>query len=65
MKVVYQDAWVPARALELIEDEGVTWTMGATPFVMDSVAASASGRATFQRCATSRAPALRFRPTLI
>ncbi|HCB58786.1 MAG TPA: long-chain fatty acid--CoA ligase [Arthrobacter bacterium] len=39
MKVVYQDVWVPDRALELIQDEGVTWTMGATPFVMDSVAA--------------------------
>lgn len=39
MKVVYQDLWDPHRMLELVEDEGVTWTMGATPFALDAVAA--------------------------
>ena len=39
MKVVYQDEWTPGRMLELIEDEGVTWTMGAAAFVLDALAA--------------------------
>jgi cyclohexanecarboxylate-CoA ligase len=32
---VYMDVWHAARAVELIEAEGVTWTMGATPFLSD------------------------------
>jgi cyclohexanecarboxylate-CoA ligase len=32
---VYMDVWQPARAVELIASEGVTWTMGATPFLSD------------------------------
>jgi cyclohexanecarboxylate-CoA ligase len=32
---VYMDIWRPARAIELIASEGVTWTMGATPFLSD------------------------------
>jgi len=39
MKVVYQDLWVAQRMLELVEDEAVTWTMGATPFVIDAIEA--------------------------
>lgn len=39
MKVVYQDAWQPEQALEVFVEEGVTWTVGATTFVMDLVAA--------------------------
>ena len=39
MKVVYQDLWVAKRMLELVEDEAVTWTMGATPFVIDAIEA--------------------------
>lgn len=32
---VYMDVWQATRAVELIEAEGVTWTMGATPFLSD------------------------------
>ena len=32
---VYMDVWQAARAIELIEAEGVTLTMGATPFLSD------------------------------
>jgi cyclohexanecarboxylate-CoA ligase len=35
MKTVFQDQWDPGRALELIEDEGVTLTMGSTTFLVD------------------------------
>lgn len=42
MKVVYQDVWVADTALHLIEEERVTWTMGATPFVTDAVNAAES-----------------------
>ncbi|WP_089720879.1 AMP-binding protein [Candidatus Entotheonella palauensis] len=34
-KGVFMDVWQAARAVELIEAEGVTWTMGATPFLSD------------------------------
>lgn len=33
--VVLMESWDPARALSLIEGEGVTWFMGATPFLSD------------------------------
>ncbi|MFT7600813.1 MAG: cyclohexanecarboxylate-CoA ligase [Acidimicrobiales bacterium] len=39
MKIVYQDAWDPEGMLDAIESEGVTWTVSATAFVMDLVAA--------------------------
>ncbi|MEE8304195.1 MAG: AMP-binding protein [Candidatus Tectomicrobia bacterium] len=32
---VYMDVWNAAKAVELIEAEGVTWSMGATPFLSD------------------------------
>lgn len=38
-KVVYQDVWNPEEALAVMSDEGVTWSMGATPFVLDLVEA--------------------------
>lgn len=39
MKVVYQDIWNPDAVLRLIGDEGVTFTMGSTAFVLDACAA--------------------------
>ncbi len=39
MKVVYQDAWQPEEALDLFSAEGATWTVGATTFAMDLIAA--------------------------
>ncbi|MGQ4807983.1 Medium-chain fatty-acid--CoA ligase [Candidatus Entotheonellaceae bacterium PAL068K] len=32
---VYMDIWQATKAVELIATEGVTWTMGATPFLSD------------------------------
>lgn len=32
---VYMDVWNATKAVELIEAEGVTWSMGATPFLSD------------------------------
>jgi cyclohexanecarboxylate-CoA ligase len=40
MKVVYQDIWDPERFLQLVQDEGVTYTAGATPFMTDACAAA-------------------------
>jgi cyclohexanecarboxylate-CoA ligase len=37
--VVYQDVWDPDRALTAMADEGVVWTVSATAFAMDLVAA--------------------------
>ena len=37
--VVYQDVWDPEQALDAIEAEGVGWTLSATAFAMDLVAA--------------------------
>ncbi len=34
-KVVYLDVWNATQALRLVQDEGITFTMGATPFVAD------------------------------
>lgn len=39
MKVVYQDLWDADAALDLVSSERVTWTMAATPFVVDAVRA--------------------------
>lgn len=35
MKAVYQDVWDPQVMLELIQSEGITYTAGATPFMVD------------------------------
>ena len=34
-KIVLMDMWEPETAVRLIAEERVTWTMGATPFLMD------------------------------
>jgi cyclohexanecarboxylate-CoA ligase len=34
---VYQDIWNPLEFIELIEEEGITFTAGATPFLQDMV----------------------------
>lgn len=39
LKVVYQEVWDAAKMLELIEQERVTWTMAATPFIVDAIRA--------------------------
>jgi cyclohexanecarboxylate-CoA ligase len=39
MKFVFQDLWEPEVMLRLVAEEGVTWTMGATAFVLDACAA--------------------------
>lgn len=38
-KVVLQEVWDPDGFIDLFDVEGVTWTLSATPFVVDSVAA--------------------------
>lgn len=44
-RLVLMDKWDGERALDLIEREGVTWMMGATPFLQDLCdAAAARGR---------------------
>ncbi|MDA3040285.1 MAG: AMP-binding protein [Actinomycetota bacterium] len=39
MTVVYQDQWDAEQLLDAIETEGVTWTVSATAFAMDMIAA--------------------------
>jgi cyclohexanecarboxylate-CoA ligase len=39
MKVVYQDLWDPAAMIRIVDEEGVSWTVGATAFAMDMIAA--------------------------
>lgn len=34
-KVIYQDLWNAEEMLELIESEGITWTLSATTFALD------------------------------
>ena len=36
---VYQDVWAPERFVELVDEHGITFTMGATPFVADTLRA--------------------------
>lgn len=43
-KLVLQDVWVPDEAVRLIEDEGVTFTKGSTPFLADLADAPALSR---------------------
>jgi cyclohexanecarboxylate-CoA ligase len=38
-KVVYQDVWDPQQLIDIIDTENITWTLSATPFAMDMVAA--------------------------
>ncbi|WP_054686291.1 AMP-binding protein [Microbacterium sp. No. 7] len=38
MTAVFQDVWDPARFLEAVEEQSITWTIGATPFVVDAIA---------------------------
>jgi cyclohexanecarboxylate-CoA ligase len=44
MTVVYQDVWNPDLALEIIESELVTWTLAATAFAVDLIAAQRERR---------------------
>ena len=39
MKVVYQDVWDPDQMLDAVETEQIVWTVSATAFAMDMVAA--------------------------
>jgi cyclohexanecarboxylate-CoA ligase len=43
-KAVYQDVWQPERAAQLIQDEGVTYTMASTPFLSDLTHTPALGK---------------------
>lgn len=38
-KVVYQDVWDTRQLLDIVGTENITWTLSATPFAMDMVAA--------------------------
>lgn len=38
-KVVYQDTWDAQQLLDIVDLENITWTLSATPFVMDLVGA--------------------------
>jgi cyclohexanecarboxylate-CoA ligase len=39
MTVVYQDAWDADQMLDAVEAEGISWTVSATAFAMDMIAA--------------------------
>lgn len=47
MTLVLQDVWRPERATEIIRDEGVTFTMAATPFLVDLCARAEADPAAF------------------
>jgi cyclohexanecarboxylate-CoA ligase len=36
-KVVYQDEWNASQLMDIIDFEGITWTLSATPFAMDMI----------------------------
>lgn len=36
-KVVYQDEWNARQLIDIIDVEGITWTISATPFAMDMI----------------------------
>ena len=38
-KVVYQDEWDARRLVDIVHLEGITWSLSATPFAMDMIAA--------------------------
>ncbi len=48
-KTVALDLWQPAEAARLIEQEGVTWSMGSTPFLSDMVNLPEEARARVAR----------------
>jgi cyclohexanecarboxylate-CoA ligase len=59
IKSVLLDIWNPAAAAALIQDEGVTFTMGSTPFVADLTDTPALDRcdvSTLRRFVTAGAP---------
>lgn len=58
-KTVYQDVWNARDLLDIADHEGITWTVSATPFVTDMVAAqkeSPRPLKTFTRFACGGAP---------
>ena len=46
--LVLQDIWDPAKAVQIIRDEGVTFSMGATPFLADLTAQAEQHRDAFR-----------------
>lgn len=36
-KLVYQDVWNAGELVDMIDSEGITWTLSATPFAMDMI----------------------------
>lgn len=59
MKLVLQDIWNPEAAARIVQDEAITFTMGATPFVADLTDTPASGRydmSSLKTFATAGAP---------
>ncbi len=58
-KTVYLDIWNAAQALRLVQDEGISFTMGATPFVADMADAPEATRydtSTLETFVTGGAP---------
>jgi cyclohexanecarboxylate-CoA ligase len=43
-KVVYQDVWDAQQLIDIVDLENITWTLSATPFAMDMVAAQKDAR---------------------
>jgi cyclohexanecarboxylate-CoA ligase len=43
-KVVYQDVWDAQQLVDIVDLENITWTLSATPFAMDMVAAQKHAR---------------------
>jgi acyl-CoA synthetase (AMP-forming)/AMP-acid ligase II len=41
--IVLQDRWDPARALQLVDEHQCTYTLAATPFIVDLIAARQAG----------------------
>ena len=56
---VYQDIWEPARAVQIIEQEGVTWSMGSAAFlsdICDNAEKNATGKLSLKKFACGGAP---------
>jgi cyclohexanecarboxylate-CoA ligase len=47
--VVLQDVWRPDRAVQIVRDEGVTFSMASTPFLMDLTARAEADPAAFEK----------------
>ena len=59
VKLVLQDIWNPEEAIRIIQDEGVTFMMGATPFLADLTGSPAAERydlSTFRTFVAAGAP---------